>query len=347
MAAGRARRPGAIRRPGSKKGPQVGTGGHRRRGLEGKGPTPKAEDRVYHKAHKARVRRDEAAKARPGGVKGAAGAGGSWGAPRRDKPRDQRGQRDKHGGRELVLGRNAVVEALRAGVPATTMYVAGQLEADTRVREALTLANQAGIPVLQAPRGELDRLTDASPHQGLVLQVPPYQYLDPQDLVDAGEPFSTRPPLLVALDGVTDPRNMGAVVRSVAAFGGQGVLVPTRRSVGVTAGVWKASAGAVSRVPVAQATNLTRALEGYRAAGFFVVGLAADGAVPLPELQLSDVPLVLVIGSEDKGLSRLVRQTCDQVVSIPMAGAMESLNAGVAAGIALYEISRLRAVGAH
>ena len=151
-------------------------------------------------------------------------------------------------------------------------------------------------------------------------------------------------PLVVALDGVTDARNLGAVVRCVAAFGGHGVLVPERRSAGMTAGAWKSSAGAAARVPVARVTNLTRALGDFQKAGFFVVGLDMGGEVDLPGLDLSDRPLVLVIGSEGKGLTRLVAQTCDQIVSIPMAGPMESLNAGVAAGIALYEVRRVRTV---
>ena len=149
-------------------------------------------------------------------------------------------------------------------------------------------------------------------------------------------------PLIVALDGVTDPRNLGAIIRSVAAFGGHGVVVPSRRSVGMTASAWKTAAGAAARIPVAQATNLTRALEAYRKAGFFVIGLDADGDVELPGLALADRPLVVVVGSEGKGLSRLVRETCDQIVSIPMAGQLESLNAGVAASVALYSISQAR-----
>ncbi len=146
----------------------------------------------------------------------------------------------------------------------------------------------------------------------------------------------------MALDGVTDPRNLGAVVRSVAAFGGHGVVVPERRAAGMTAAAWKVSAGAAARVKVARATNLTRALEEYRQAGCFVAGLDADGSIELDALDAATEPIVLVVGSEGRGLSRLVRQTCDVVVSIPMAGAMESLNAGVAAGIALYDVSRRR-----
>ncbi|MGL5861088.1 MAG: 23S rRNA (guanosine(2251)-2'-O)-methyltransferase RlmB [Phycicoccus sp.] len=324
--AGNSQRRGAVRK-GGKKGPTVGSGGQRRRGLEGKGPTPKATDRPNHQAH----RRSAAAK-RAGGVPdgraGAAGGRSGRTSTRRDKASS-----------EVVAGRNAVVEALRAQVPVTTMYVAGRIDADDRVREAVKTASERGIPVLETPRGELDRLTDGAVHQGLAVQVPPYEYAHPRDLVDPEAPGI---PLVVALDGITDPRNLGAIVRSVAAFGGHGVVVPSRRSVGMTASAWKTSAGAAARVPVAQATNLTRALQEYRDAGFFVIGLDMDGDVELPDLELASEPLVIVVGSEGKGLSRLVRETCDQVVSVPMSTAVESLNAGIATGVTLYEVARRR-----
>ena len=315
--AGNSQRRGATRRK-SKKGATVGSGGKRRKGLEGRGPTPKAEDRVAHKAHKAaaaaRVRRDAARSARSPGPRG----------------------RSQH---EIISGRNAVVEALRAQVPVATLYVAGRIEVDDRVREVLKIASERSIPTLETPRGELDRLTDGSVHQGLAAQVPPYRYREPTDLHD---PEGPGVPLVVALDGITDPRNLGAIVRSVAAFGGHGVVLPERRSVGMTAAAWKTSAGAAARVPVAQATNLVRTLEDFRRAGYFVVGLDMDADVELPDLELATEPLVVVVGSEGKGLSRLVRETCDQIVSIPMSAGMESLNAGVAAGVALYEIARRR-----
>jgi 23S rRNA (guanosine2251-2'-O)-methyltransferase len=149
-------------------------------------------------------------------------------------------------------------------------------------------------------------------------------------------------PLIVVLDGVTDPRNLGAVVRSAAAFGAHGVVVPERRAAGMTASAWKTSAGAAARLRVARATNRTRTLEAYQAAGLFAVGLAADGGIEVAALEVATEPLVLVIGSEGSGLSRLVAQTCDALVRIPMGGGTESLNAGVAAGIALYEIARKR-----
>jgi 23S rRNA (guanosine2251-2'-O)-methyltransferase len=314
--AGNSQRRGAVRKTGSKKGATVGSGGQRRRGLEGKGPTPKASDRPNHKAHKF--------------AKAAAKSGSS---------RPQRPQRRTKASSEMVAGRNSVLEALRAEVPVTTMYVAGRIDSDDRVREALKLATERSIPVLETPRGELDRLTDGAVHQGLALQVPPYEYAHPSDLIDPEAPGI---PLVVALDGITDPRNLGAIVRSVAAFGGHGVVVPSRRSVGMTASAWKTSAGAAARIPVAQATNLTRALEDYRKAGFFVIGLDMDGDVELPDLELASEPLVIVVGSEGKGLSRLTSENCDQIVSIPMHAATESLNAGIAAGVTLYEVARRR-----
>ncbi|CCH78553.1 Uncharacterized tRNA/rRNA methyltransferase MAP_0479 [Nostocoides japonicum T1-X7] len=322
--AGSSGRRGAVRK--SKKGPTVGSGGQRRQALEGRGPTPKAADRPNHKAFKAARSAERRA--------GSGGSSGS-GAGRGTRARTRKGAASS----EIVAGRNAVVEALRAAVPVTTMYVAGRIDADDRVREALTTATERGIPVLETPRGELDRLTDGAVHQGLAIQVPPYEYAHPSDVVD---PQSPGIPLVVALDGITDPRNLGAIIRSVAAFGGHGVVVPSRRSVGMTASAWKSSAGAAARVPVARATNLTRALEDFRSQGYFVIGLDMDGDVELPDLALADRPLVVVVGSEGKGLSRLVRETCDQIVSVPMSSAVESLNAGIATGVTLYEIARQR-----
>jgi 23S rRNA (guanosine2251-2'-O)-methyltransferase len=329
---GNSQRRGAVRKAG--KGAAVGSGGQRRKGLEGKGPTPKAVDREYHPAGK-----KARAAIRNTGKPGYAAGSRPQGRPVHGSGRSGGGKASS----EVVAGRNAVVEALRAGVPITTMYVlskAGRIDADDRVREALKTASERGIPVLETPRGELDRLTDGAVHQGLAVQVPPYSYVEAADLVDPEAPGI---PLVVALDGVTDPRNLGAVIRSVAAFGGHGVVLPERRSAGMTAGAWKTSAGAAARVPVARVPNLTRALEAFQKAGFFVVGLDMEGDVELPGLALATEAVVVVVGSEGKGLSRLVRETCDEVVSIPMSSTVESLNAGVAAGVTLYEIARQRA----
>jgi 23S rRNA (guanosine2251-2'-O)-methyltransferase len=150
------------------------------------------------------------------------------------------------------------------------------------------------------------------------------------------------PPLIVALDGVTDPHNLGAIARSAAAFGAHGLLLPERRAVGVTPSAWKASAGTLARLPVARVTNLVRTLKSYAEAGLMLAGLDGRGEIDLDALELSSGPLVLVVGAEGKGLSRLVAQTCDLTVRIPLSSDVESLNASVATGIALAEIARRR-----
>jgi 23S rRNA (guanosine2251-2'-O)-methyltransferase len=241
---------------------------------------------------------------------------------------------------EIVLGRNPVLECLRAGVPATALYVALGADADERLTESVKLAADKGISILEVPRQDLDRIAANGLHQGIALQVPPYQYAHPDDLLAQAKGDST-PALMVALDNISDPRNLGAIVRSVSGLGGHGVLIPQRRSASVTAVAWRTSAGAAARLPVARATNLTRTLKNWHDAGLQVVGLDADSDITLDELDGTD-PMVVVVGSEGKGLSRLVRENCDVVVSIPMAGPTESLNASVAAGVVLAEVARQR-----
>ncbi len=326
-------RPGAGRK--NKKGPSVGTGGHGRKALEGRGPTPKAEDRTYHKAYKNKELAERSATKHAG--RGAAGSRGG-----------ARGGRSKNA-EEMVTGRNSVVEALRAGIPAKALHVAVRIDMDDRVRESLKAAAERGIPVMETGKPELDRMTDEAIHQGLALQIPPYEYAEPLELVaETREKWEKghirNAPLFVALDGITDPRNLGAIIRSVSAFNGHGVVVPERRSVGVTASAWKTSAGAAVRVPVARAGNLNNTLKSFKKMGVFVLGLDGDGDISLPDLELAKDPICLVVGSEGKGLSRLVRENCDQIVSIPINSAMESLNASMAVGISLYEVSRQRSV---
>jgi len=312
--AGNSQRRGAVRKAGTKKGPKVGSGGVRRGGLDGKGATPPAHMRPHHPAAKA--------------------------AKRAAKSQHQRRQHKRTDDTELVLGRNPVLECLRADVPATALYVALGTEADERLTESVRRAADAGIAILEVSRQDLDRMSPNAMHQGIGLQVPPYQYAHPDDLL-ATATKDSKPALVVALDNISDPRNLGAIVRSVAGFGGHGVLIPQRRSASVTAVAWRTSAGAAARIPVARATNLTRTLKSWHDAGLQVVGLDADSDTTLDDLEGTE-PLVLVVGSEGKGLSRLVRENCDAVVSIPMAGPTESLNASVAAGVVLAEIARQR-----
>jgi 23S rRNA (guanosine2251-2'-O)-methyltransferase len=310
--AGNSQRRGAVRKAGTKKGPTIGSGGVRRRGLEARGATPPASARPHHPAGK------RAAKA----------------------ARSDQGRHKKTDETEVVLGRNPVLECLRAGVPATALWVVLGTESDERLTESVQRAADKGIAILEVQKHDLDRMSANGLHQGIALQVPPYDYAHPDDLLRAAKADAT-PALLVALDNISDPRNLGAIVRSVAAFGGHGVLIPQRRSASVTAVAWRTSAGAAARLRVGRATNLTRTLKSWADDGLLVVGLDAGGDTQLDELDCT-VPMVVVVGSEGKGLSRLVRENCDAIVSIPMAGPTESLNASVAAGVVLAEIARQR-----
>ena len=319
---GNSQRKGAVARKG--KGNTAGSGGRVRRGLEGRGPTPKAEDRPYHAAHKAKARAERSA------------------SGRQERPTAKRTGRPGSGP-EWVIGRNAVLEAMEAEIPVKAAYVAEGAERDDRLREVFRLAAERSTPMLQVTRAELDRMTDGTIHQGLALQLPEYTYTHPDDLLAAAMDSDTVP-LVVALDSITDPRNLGAVIRSAAAFGASGVLIPERRAAGMTAAAWKTSAGAAARIPVARAVNLNRALRAYADAGFTLVGLDGDADTDLAAAQGITGPLVLVVGSEGSGLSRLVREACSTIAAIPISASVESLNAGVATGIALYEISRQRRV---
>ena len=325
---GRGNKPGSHR-----KGAAVGSGGQSKRRLEGKGPTPPAEVRKGHPAaRKAAAAAKRAASPKAGGT--------TKPGARVQVPAKARGSKPNPDAPETVVGRNPVVEALRAKVPATALYVAHGTDNDERMVEAVAVAGKAGISILEMSRAQMDKMTGGVIHQGIALQVPPYTYLHPDDLLARALEAPT--PLLVALDGVTDPRNLGAVVRSAAAFGAQGIVVPERRSAGMTAAAWRTSAGAAARLPVARCPNLSRTLTSYKKAGLFVVGLAGDGDVSLDDLEMATSPLVLVVGSEGEGLGRLVRETCDLTVSIPISAGTESLNAGIAAAVALAEVARRR-----
>jgi len=303
------------------KGTTAGSGGRVRRGLRGRGPTPKAEDRPYHKAYKDKQQREAR------------------------QPKQSSGPRTPKGvGPEWVIGRNAVLEALHAGLPVRASYVAEGAEHDSRLREILSFTADHSMPMLQITRGELDRLTGGTNHQGVAIRMPEYEYAEVAALLAAGV-ASPAGGLVVALDKVTDPRNLGAIIRSAAAFGAQGVLIPSRRSASMTAAAWKTSAGAAARIPVAMASNLNQSLGKLKKAGYTVVGLAGEADADISAAPGLDGPLVLVIGSEGEGLARLTRETCDVLASIPITSQVESLNASVAASIALYEVSRVRGSG--
>ena len=330
---GNSQRKGAVRKRGKgvgSTGNTAGSGGRVKRGLEGKGPTPKAEDRPYHKAYRKR---------RPG----ESPISNDTPRGRRTVPGEQRVRQTsaKAPGADWIIGRNPVLEALQADLPVRRAYLMEGTERDSRISDILKIAAEKGITLLQASRSELDRLTAGAVHQGVALQMPEYEYAHPGDLLEEVLADETAP-IMVACDSITDPRNLGAIIRSAAAFGARGVIVPERRSAHMTAASWKTSAGAAARVPVALATNLNRVLRDYAEAGFVVVGLAGEGEVDIADIPGVEGPVLLVIGSEGEGLAQLVRKNCDVLASIPIASGVESLNASVAASIALYEVARAR-----
>lgn len=296
----------------NKKGAQKGSGGQRRRGLAGKGPTPKAEDRVYHAKHRAKQHRD-----------------------RRNQGRHERDMPD------VVAGRNPVVECLHAKVPAEMLIVAQGTGSDDRLGEAVAIAHSRNIPIREVPRHELDRLVGNSMHQGIGLQVQPYKYSSAADLMAEVHKRGEKG-MFVLLDNITDPRNLGAVIRSTAAFGGHGVIIPERRSAQVTGVAWRTSAGTAARLPVARETNMTRTVQEFQKNGYQVVGLDAGGEHTLDTYDGGTDNVVIVVGSEGKGISRLVRENCDVIMSVPMESWVESLNASVAAGVVLSEFARQR-----
>jgi len=305
-------KPRGAARTSSKKGPTGGTGGKNKRRLEGKGPTPKAEDRPYHAAAK----RKKAAE-------------------KKAAPRTRTGRSEKPKG-EIVSGRNAVLEALRASVPATELIVARSIDVDDRVAESLQLALHHQLPIREVHRAEIEGISANS--QGIILAIKPYQYSSFQEITER----ANHPILIVALDGVTDPRNLGAIVRSAAAFGAAGVVMTERRAAAMTASAWKSSAGAAARLPVAQVTNMARTIEDAKKIGCFVIGLDGESDQSLSGMKVAKENVMIVVGSEGKGLSRLVREKCDLVVSIPMRASTESLNASVATAIALFWVDEQR-----
>ncbi len=345
---GNSQRKGAIRRKG--KGNTAGSGGRVRRGLAGKGPTPKAEDRPYHAAYKAKkgqsAGRSQDSDRGPGATKGQGPRQSTGGkrlgsaGPEKGRGPSPRADRSRRtAGAEWVVGRNPVLEAMLAGIPVKSAFAVEGSDRDDRLSDIFKIAAERHLPLLQVTRNEMERLVGDAVHQGVALQLPEFVYAHPDDLLatalEAGDAA-----MIVALDGISDPRNLGAIVRSAAAFGAQGVLIPERRAAGMTAAAWKSSAGAAARLPIARATNLNRALRSYSDAGLTLVGLDGSADTTLQSVAETRGPTVLVVGAEGGGLSRLVREACDAIASIPIAAEIESLNAGVATGIALYELSR-------
>ncbi|NCZ77441.1 MAG: 23S rRNA (guanosine(2251)-2'-O)-methyltransferase RlmB, partial [Actinobacteria bacterium] len=209
---------------------------------------------------------------------------------------------------------------------------------DEKISEAIRLAKNQDLPIKELPRRALDDLTGSSNHQGVALVIKPFNYSDISKVINNAK----KPMMLIGLDGITDPHNLGAVVRSAAAFGADGVIIPERRNAAMTGSAWKASAGAAARMPISQVTNLVRTIQYAKKAGCFVIGLDAQGDQSLSQMKLATESIFIIVGSEGKGLSRLVRENCDLVISIPMQSLVESLNASVATAIVMHWVATER-----
>jgi len=241
---------------------------------------------------------------------------------------------------QTVEGRRAVLESLRAGRDIERLIMVADVELGSQLQEIVMLASEAGIEVEAVSRKELDAQSQTKKSQGVIAVVPDPRYHNPEDLMMSAS-TDGEAPLLVMLDGIQDPHNLGAIARTADAAGAHGLIIPERRAVGITPGAVRASAGALEHVKVSRVGNLNRAIENLKAQGMLVIGLDADGDVEYSEADFTG-PVVVVVGSEGKGLSRLVRENCDQIASIPMTGQLSSLNASVSAGIVLYEAFRQR-----
>jgi 23S rRNA (guanosine2251-2'-O)-methyltransferase len=238
---------------------------------------------------------------------------------------------------ELVFGVNPVREALRGAREVSELYVQSTAS-DHRLEKILELARERGVRVIRREREDLTRMCGSSHHQGMALKVAPFAYADLDDLIAAAGHNGSAGFLLV-LDGIQDPHNLGALIRTAACAGADGVIIPRDRACGITPTAEKASAGAVETIPVAQVTNIAQALETLKKSGYWVYGLAGEAGSSLYDTDFSG-NVALVIGGEGEGIRPLVRKQCDLLLSIPLYGGVGSLNASVAGGIALYEVAR-------
>ncbi len=240
---------------------------------------------------------------------------------------------------DLIYGRHAVLAALESQRSLNRIWIIPRLRYDPRFHTVLMEAKTRGTVVDEVEPHRLDQMTERANHQGIVAQVAPYEYIDLADLIEQAK--KVEQPVIVAAEGITDPHNLGAIIRTAEALGAQGLVIPQRRAVGITSTVAKVASGALETFPVARTVNFGRALEELKAAGFWVYGTASGASQALHTVSFSGA-IVLVVGAEGEGLSLLTQRYCDLLVSIPLQGKTPSLNASVAAGMTLYEVYRQR-----
>ncbi|GAF66183.1 tRNA/rRNA methyltransferase [Bacillus sp. TS-2] len=240
---------------------------------------------------------------------------------------------------EFIIGKNPVIEALRSGHPINKIWVAEGAQ-HNQMSKVFELAKQKGLSVQQVPKRKLEQLVKTQNHQGVVASIAAFEYKELDDLFSLAEERGEEPFFLL-LDELEDPHNLGSILRTADAVGAHGVIIPKRRAVGLTQTVAKASTGAIEYIPVVRVTNMARTIDELKDRGLWFVGTDAAGKQDYRQASY-DMPLGLVIGSEGKGISRLVREKCDFLIQIPMVGQVTSLNASVAASLLMYEVYRHR-----
>lgn len=246
---------------------------------------------------------------------------------------------------DLIYGRHSVLAALEGKRYLNRIWVMSRLRYDPRFHSLLAEAKANGTVIDEVEPRRLDHLTQGANHQGIAAQVAPHEYIELGALIEQAKTASDRP-VIIAADGITDPHNLGAIIRTAEAMGAQGIVIPQRRAVGITSAVAKVAAGALETFPVARVVNLGRALEELKSAGFWIYGMAATASEPVNTVQYNR-STVLVVGAEGEGLGLLIQRGCDVLVSVPLQGNTPSLNASVAAGMVLYEVYRQRRSQAH
>ncbi|MBD2607111.1 23S rRNA (guanosine(2251)-2'-O)-methyltransferase RlmB [Scytonema hofmannii FACHB-248] len=248
-----------------------------------------------------------------------------------------------------MYGRHPVLTALENQRGLNRIWITSKLRYDHRFHNLILQAKDNGAVIDEVEPKRLDQITYNANHQGIAAQIAPHDYIELDELITKA--FSTTDaPVIVVADGITDPHNLGAIIRTAEAIGAQGLVIPQRRASGITSTVMKVAAGALETFPVARVINLSRALDALKVANFWIYGTAVTGSLPLHTVEFVNpkddnkkpIPIVLVVGSEGEGLSMLTQRSCDVLVSIPLQGNTPSLNASVAAGMALYEIYRQR-----
>jgi 23S rRNA (guanosine2251-2'-O)-methyltransferase len=243
---------------------------------------------------------------------------------------------------EYIVGRNPVIEHLQREAQAIKKIWIAKGSTHSRIQHIVTMAKKAGVPIKHCSRRELDRIEPSVPHQGVIALVSPTTYDDLSSILTKIE-RSERDALLIVLDNIQDPRNLGAILRTAEAVNADAVIIPKNRAVSITAAVHKASAGASTHVPVVKVTNIAQTIDTLKNRGIWVAGAAGNASFLYTDADFR-VPLCLVLGSEGKGLRRLVKQKCDYLIHLPMLGKIDSLNVSVAAGVLLYEVIRQRNV---